>query len=129
MRRKAGNRFLQLNVDAASDEVRNWTQTKNLYGHGPGLAKLTRSAPLSSLELPGRVRTRRVKVDEATLFGSMMCKGFSFPLTLASLWSAIVDKEGWSYFFALDGETPIGTGDIYVSGTYAWSGGGGYHTS
>ncbi len=53
-----------------------------------------------------------------------MCKGFSFPLTLASLWSAIVDKEGWSYFFALDGETPIGTGDIYVSGTYAWSGGG-----
>ncbi len=56
MRRKAGKRFLQLNVDAASDEVRNWTQTKNLHEHGPGWAKLTRSAPLSSLELPGRVR-------------------------------------------------------------------------
>jgi hypothetical protein len=124
MRRKAGNRFLQLNVDAASDEVRNWIQTKDLHEHGPGWAKLTRSAPFSRLELPGRVRTRRVKVDEAALFGSMMCKGFSFPLTLASLWSAIVDKEGWSCFFALDGETPIGTGAIYVSGTYAWLGGG-----
>lgn len=124
MRRKAGNRFLQLNVDAASDEVRNWIQNKDLHEHGPGWAKLTRSAPFSRLELPGRVRTRRVKVDETALFGSMMCKGFSFPLTLASLWSAIVDKEGWSCFFALDGETPIGTGAIYVSGTYAWLGGG-----
>lgn len=124
MRRKAGNRFLQLNVDAVSDEVRDWVQTKKLLEHGPGWAKLTRSAPLSSLEPPGRVRTRRVKVDEAPLFGSMMCKGFNFPPTLTSLWSAIVGKAGWSCFFALDGETPIGTGAIYVSGTYAWLGGG-----
>ncbi len=124
MRQKTGNRFLQLNVDAASGEVRNWIQSKGLHEHGPGWAKLTRSAPLSSLESPGRVRTRRVKVDEAALFGSMMCKGFDFPQTLASLWSAIVGKEGWSCFFALDGETPIGTGAMYVSDTYAWLGGG-----
>ncbi|MDQ0560211.1 hypothetical protein QO004_001993 [Rhizobium mesoamericanum] len=124
MRLKAGNRFLQLNVDAASDEVRNWIQTKDLYEHGRGWAKLTRSVPFSRIELPGRVRTRAVKVDEAALFGSMMCKGFGFPLALASLWSAIVAKEGWSCFLALDGETPIGTGAIYVSGSYAWLGGG-----
>ncbi len=101
---------MQLNVDAASEEVRNWIQTKDLHEHGPGWAKLTRSASSSSLESPGRVHTRRVKVDEALLFGSMMCKGFNFPLTLVSLWSAIVGKEGWSCFFALDGETPIGIG-------------------
>lgn len=124
MRGKAGNRFVQLNVDAASEEVRNWIQTKDLHEHGPGWAKLTRSASSSSLESPGRVHTRRVKVDEALLFGSMMCKGFNFPLTLVSLWSAIVGKEGWSCFFALDGETPIGIGAIYVSGTFAWLGGG-----
>lgn len=27
-------------------------------------------------------------------------------------------------FFALDDETPIGTGAMYVSGSYAWLGGG-----
>jgi hypothetical protein len=124
IRRKAGNRFLQLNLDAASDEVRDWVQTKDLLEHGPGWAKLTRSGPSSSLEPPGSVRTQRVQVDEAPLFGSMMCTGFNFPPTLASLWSAIVGKEGWSCFFALDGETPIGTGAIYVSGRYAWLGGG-----
>ncbi|NRP75043.1 hypothetical protein ILFOPFJJ_05966 [Ensifer psoraleae] len=124
MGRKAGNRFLQLNVDTASDEVRTWIQCKDLLEHGPGWAKLTRSAPLGSLKPPGNLRTRRVQIDEAPIFGSMMCKGFDFPQTLASLWSSIVGKEGWSCFFALDGETPIGTGAMYASGTYAWLGGG-----
>lgn len=124
MRARAGNRFLQLNVDAVSDEVRNWIQTKGLPEHGPGWAKLTRSAPFSNLDAPVSVLSRRVQGDESLLFGSMMCKGFNFPPSLAALWSAIVGKEGWSCFFALDDETPIGTGAMYVSGSYAWLGGG-----
>lgn len=54
----------------------------------------------------------------------MMCNGFNFPPSLSTLWSAIVAKDGWSCFFAMDGEAPIGTGAIYMSGSYAWLGGG-----
>jgi len=102
---KGGEPVPAIECRHASDEVRTWIQYKDLLEHGPGWAKLTRSAPLGSLKPPGNLRTRRVQVDEAPIFGSMMCKGFDFPQTLASLWSSIVGKEGWSCFFALHGET------------------------
>ncbi len=124
MRPKAGNRFLQMNVDTASDEVRDWLRSKHLPEHGPGWTKLTCSANLGNIHSASRVETRRVEVDEAPLFGSMMCEGFGFLPTLAALWSAIVGKDGWSCFFALDDRTPVGTGAMYASGSYAWLGGG-----
>ena len=124
MAEKAGDRFFQLNLDAASAEMKAWVQSKALPEHGPGWAKLTRSVSMGSLPAPGSVRTRSVQADEALLFGSMMCDGFAFPQTLARLWAAIIGKEGWSCFFALDGEMPIGTGAMHASGTYAWLGGG-----
>lgn len=124
MRQKAGNRFLQLNIDAASDEVRRWVQTRGLSEHGNGWSKLRFKAPVTSLEPRGGVLTRKVRREEAQLFGSMMCQGFNLPPVLMSLWAAIVGKDGWSCFFALDGETPVGTGAVYVAGKYAWLGGG-----
>lgn len=124
MHGKTGNRFLQMNIDAASTEVKNWIAAKNLLEHGPGWAKLTLGRQFSSFKSPDSISTKMVDVTGATLFGSMMCKGFHFPPTLAALWSALVGKAGWSCFFALDGETPVGTGAMYVSGTYAWLGGG-----
>jgi GNAT superfamily N-acetyltransferase len=124
LRPKAGNRFLQMNVDTASPEMRDWLRSKHLLEHGPGWTKLTRSANLGNIHSASRVETRRVEVDEASLFGSMMCEGFGFPPTLAPLWSAIVGKDGWSCFFALDDRTPVGTGAMYASGTHAWLGGG-----
>lgn len=122
IRRKAGNRFLQVNVDAAPSEVSHWIETRNLQAHGPGWAKLVCDTPLSNS--PAGIRTRKVAIREAVLFGEMMCEGFNFPSTLAPLWSAIVGQEGWSCFFALDGEMPIGTGAMFVSGRHAWLGGG-----
>ncbi len=122
IRRKAGNRFLQINVNVVSSDVRHWIETRNLQSHGPGWAKLVCGTPLSNS--PVGVRTRKVAIGEAALFGAMMCEGFNFPPTLAPLWSAIVGKEGWSCFFALDREVPIGTGTMFVSGRHAWLGGG-----
>ncbi|WP_313199560.1 N-acetyltransferase [Rhizobium sp.] len=124
MEHKAGNRFLQLNVDAAPDDVKNWVRAKDLQEHGPGWAKLGYCPASRCVAPPVRVHTRVVAVNEATLFGAMMCEGFNFPPSLISLWSAIVGKKGWSCFFALDAETPIGTGAMFVSGEYAWLGGG-----
>ncbi len=127
MRRKAGNRFLQVNMDTAPDDVKNWIQTRKLQEHGPGWAKLGCGAPLQRVSAAARVHTRKVAVDEATLFGAMMCEGFGFPSSLIALWSSIVGKQGWSCLFALDADTPIGTGAMFVSGEHAWLGGGTTH--
>jgi len=124
MRKKEGNRFLQVNIDTASDELRHWIQSKGLVPHGPGWAKLGRNAHAMSLPPAGPVKTRKVLRDEAEAFGAMMCAGFGFPESLTALWAAIVGRDGWSCFFALDGETPVGTGAMFVSGSFAWLGGG-----
>lgn len=124
MKKRPGNRFLQLNVDAASNELRHWIQSKGLLPYGPGWAKLRQTTDTVSLPSPSAVKTRKVRLDEAEVFGAMMCAGFGFPESLTVLWAAIVGRDGWSCFYALDGETPVGTGAMFASGSYAWLGGG-----
>ncbi|ARM91074.1 N-acetyltransferase family protein (plasmid) [Rhizobium sp. CIAT894] len=124
MEGRRGNRFLQLNIDAASDAVKHWVQSKGLIPHGPGWAKLARNADAVADLAPGAVKTRQVLPEEARLFGAMMCAGFGFPEDLAALWSSIVGRDGWSCHYALDGDTPVGTGAMFTSGSFAWLGGG-----
>jgi GNAT superfamily N-acetyltransferase len=124
MRQRVGKRFLQVNTDAASDEVRRWIQSKGLITYGPGWAKLRRTTDAASLPSPAAVKTRKVRPDEAQVFGAMMCAGFGFPESLTVLWAAIVGRDGWSCFYALDGDTPVGTGAMFASGSFAWLGGG-----
>ncbi|WP_454858081.1 GNAT family N-acetyltransferase [Rhizobium binxianense] len=123
MRARTGNRFLQVNTDTASDEVKHWIQSKGLVPHGPGWAKLSRSADAVSLPSQDAVKTRKVRSDEAEVFGAMMCAGFGFPERLTALWAAIVGRDGWSCFYALNGNTPVGTGAMFASGSFAWLGG------
>lgn len=123
MKERTGNRFLQLNVDDASNDLRRWIQSKELLPHGPGWAKLKRTDTVSILP-PSAVKTRKVRPDEAQVFGAMMCAGFGFPESLAVLWAAIVGRDVWSCFYALDGERPVGTGAMFASGSIAWLGGG-----
>lgn len=121
---KTGNRFLQIDMDRVSAGTKDWILAKGLLEYGVGWEKLVYDAPSVNFSDPNSFRTRLVHVEEAPLFGSMLCRGFNFPSTLTSLWSSIVGKVGWSCFFALDGDSPVGTAAMYQSGTYAWLGGG-----
>ncbi|WP_306440355.1 hypothetical protein [Rhizobium sp. 18055] len=85
MRNRQGNRFLQVNIDAASDELKCWIQSKGLAPHGPGWAKLRRGPDEAPFLSPGAVKTRKVRPDEAGEFGAMMCAGFGFPESLTGL--------------------------------------------
>lgn len=124
MTKKTGRRYLQLNTDVVPLQVLDWIRTRGLFPEGNGWAKLRRAAPAAPLAHAGEVTTREVNIDEAEIFGSMMCAGFNFPEKLIPLWSAIVGKEGWTCFFAELGGKPIATGAMYASGNFAWLGGG-----
>jgi hypothetical protein len=78
MRARTGNRFLQVNTDTASDELTQWIGSKGSVAYGPGWAKLRRSTDAVSLPWPGAVKTRKVRPDEAKVFGAMMCAGLAF---------------------------------------------------
>ena len=124
MRGRTGHRYLQLHEAAAPDEVRDWVRAKGLVEHGSGWAKLWRGAYVAPPLAVTKVRTRKVGIEEAETFGSMTCTGFGFPQALTSLWSAIVGAAGWSCFFALLDDRPVGPGAMYATGGHAWLGGG-----
>lgn len=124
MRAKAGTKFLQLNIESASDEVRRWIDARGLREQGPAWAKLVLNSEFDTASPPNEVTCRKVRSTESELFGSIICSGFGLPETLIPVWASIVGKDGWSCFFALDGDTPIGTGAMYSSGNRSWLGGG-----
>lgn len=121
---KAGNRFLQLDLASASDEVRQWLLAKGLVEKGTTWAKLVCKAALHDMSQPNNIVCRRVERSEAPLFGSIICSGFGLPRTLGPIWASIVGRDGWSCFFALDGTRPIGTGVMFSAGDYSWLGAG-----
>lgn len=124
MSTKAGPKFLQLDIQAASDDVQRWIDAKGLRAQGSAWAKLVRTSEFDINYPPGDVTCRKVRPSESQLFGSIICNGFGLPETLIPVWTSIVGKDGWSCFFALDGDTPIGTGAMYSSGNRSWLGGG-----
>ncbi|WP_244473605.1 GNAT family N-acetyltransferase [Rhizobium sp. Leaf262] len=124
MTAKAGARFLQLNIESASDEVKRWIAAKGLHEKGPAWAKLVRSSEADVDYPPSDVTCRKVLSSESELFGSIICSGFGLPENLIPVWASIVEKVEWSCFFAVDGDTPIGTGAMYTSGNRSWLGGG-----
>lgn len=124
MRQRAGTKFVQLDPDSASGDVKRWIQVKGLAEQGPAWAKLVRHRSPDDRPLKSDVACRPVHESEADLFGSIICRGFGLPDDLIPIWAAIVGKEAWSCFFALDGNVPIGTGAMYSVGDRCWLGGG-----
>ncbi len=124
MSTKAGTKFLQLNIESASDEVRHWIDARGLREQGPACAELLRSNEFDLASPPHEVTCRKVRSTERELFGAIICSGFGLSEALIPVWASIVGKDDWSCFFALDGDRPIGTGVMYSSGNTGWLGGG-----
>ena len=123
MKTKTGKRHVQLSEASASDELRGWILEKGLVENGAWV-KLTRPAPSVPLSTEGPVRTRLAGIDDAPIFGKLMCAGFGFPAELEPLWSCLVGKQGWACLIAELEGTPIGTGAMFIEDGCAWVGGG-----
>lgn len=123
MKTKTGRRHVQINEASASDELRGWLLDKGLVENGAWV-KLTRPAPSAPLAIEGPVRTRLAGIDDAAIFGKLMCAGFGFPTGLEPLWSCLVGKKGWVCFIAELEGTPVGTGAMFIEDGCAWVGGG-----
>lgn len=120
-RRAAG--YLQLDRERASPDVKRWMVARKLVEKGSAWAKLI--AVSGALDRPSSpLKCRAVRSDEADLFGTLVCTGFGMNETLGRVWASIVGKEGWSCFFAMDGDRAIGTGAMYSSGDQSWLGAG-----
>lgn len=113
-----GHYFLHLHPNAQPPELRNWIEETRLIKHR-GWMKFSRG-----IEAPPEVKTelkvRQIGKEHAIDFGRIAAAGFDITEEAALLIAALVDRPGWYLYMSFAGDTPAGTGTLYVKDDVAW---------
>lgn len=71
---------------------------------------------------PSTVRVVQIERERAAEFARVLGTGFGFPEALAPWSAATVGAATWRHYLALDGDTPVATGALFVRGGAGWLG-------
>ncbi len=107
-----GRYFLHLHPDARPPELRDWITQAGLVRYR-GWVKFHRD-PVAPPELKSELRVRRIGVEHALEFGRIAAEGFDLSEAVAPLPASLVDRPGWHLYMSFAGDTPAGTGALFV---------------
>jgi hypothetical protein len=116
----ASRYLVHVSPSAGPPELREWLLERGLSRHRSWM-KFARgrdvvSRPTSSLAV------RRIGVEHGGDFGRIVRDVFHLPDPTTPLLSRLVGCPGWHLFMSFDGETPAGTGALFVSEGVGWLG-------
>lgn len=63
---------------------------------------------------------REIGAGHAREFGRIAAAAFDLAPAAADLFAGLIDREGFHLYMSLDGDTPAGTGLLYIDGGDAW---------
>jgi GNAT superfamily N-acetyltransferase len=110
--------FVHLHGEAEPKELRDWLQACGLV-KARGWMKFLREAedpPAAGTSLT----LRRAGPDDALAFGRIAADAFDLGPDAAPWVAGLVTHPGWQVFMTFEGETPAGTGALFVEGDVAW---------
>ncbi len=81
--------------------------------------KLYRKADIKIPPVNSRLRLRRVKPEEALIYGNIITKSFEWPEYFAPFIASTVGKKGYAHFFALSNHQPVAAAALYMNGGMA----------
>jgi hypothetical protein len=114
---------IQLSPTAQPAELLDWLLARG-FQHSDNWAKcLCEAAPSSAIST--ELRIVEIGREQAATFAELACRIFQFPRLLASLLAVSVGQAGWHHYLALDGQTPVATGALFVQDKVGWLGIGG----
>jgi len=112
--------MIQLCPDAQPATLRGWLEARG-FTHHNNWVKLWRD--VSPIEArPTDLRVEQIDRDRRTDFAHVLGTGFGFPESIAPWSGAAVGADGWRHYLAMDGDTPCGTGALFVRGEVGWLG-------
>lgn len=100
------DRIEQLLDDAGLEPDRGWMK----FERGPDPAPTAES----------NLAVREIGEEHADEFGRIAAAGFGLTPEAAGLIRGLIDRAGYHLYMTFDGDTPAGTGLVYIDGTYAW---------
>ncbi len=92
--------------DAGLETGRRWMK----FERGPDQAPTAES----SLEV------REIGEEHVDAFGRIAASGFGLTPAAAPLFRGLIDRSGFHLYMTFDGDTPAGTGLVYIDGECAW---------
>jgi GNAT superfamily N-acetyltransferase len=104
-------------------ELTEWLSEEGLAPRDRWLTLYRRDEPVPDPGSP--LRLERASKDDAAGFARTLCRGYGMPDEWAPLYEGIVGRQGWRHFIAFDGDSPVATSSVFITGRTAWCGNSG----
>lgn len=110
---------VQVPPAAKPAELRSWLETR---GYGPGARWVKLWRRLDQLPAQSSLRIEQIGSAEADTFGEVCLTAFELPPQVRDVATATIGRPGWTHYLGFDGDTPVSTAVLHVSGDVAWLG-------
>ena len=111
--------FFQLHPDAAPKDIRRWLGARGL-ARARGWQKFARGAEPAPV-IDSGLRIEQVGEERGVDFGRIVCDAFDLGDDAVPWLAGLPARPDWHVFMSFDGETPAGTGAIFIRNGIAWS--------
>ncbi len=111
---------VQLSPLAQPPELEAWLKARGLCFRS-NWAKMYRDASPAPSARCG-LRIERIGPDAAEAYGRIVLETFEMPAMLLPMMSGHIGQPGWSSYLGYDGDRPVCTASMFVSGDVAWLG-------
>lgn len=114
--------FLHLHPAASPDRLRAWIAAAGLVKRR-GWMKFSRGRDAPP-DARSDLRVERIGPEYGDAFGRIAAEGFGLSEQAIPLLASIVGRPNWRVYLSFDGDTPAGTGVLYVEDGHGWLGWG-----
>ncbi len=113
-----GRLFCQLAPGAEPAEISNWLKSRGFIHHNNWIKLYRDTSPIQPVKTD--LRIEEVGSEYGATFGEILVKCFGWSDKLAPWIGATVGRPHWRHYLAFDGDKPVATAGMYVSGDYSW---------
>lgn len=113
-----GRYFLHLRPDARPPKLRDWITQAGLVRYRSWVK--FRRHPVAPPKSKYELWVRRIGTEQAMEFGRIAAGSFDLSEAAVPLLASLVDRPGWHLYMSFLGDTPTGTGALFIRDGVAW---------
>ena len=111
--------FIQRHPDALPTDLAAWLETMGL-AKARGWQKFERPGTAAP-DIQTDLVIRPVGREHGEAFANIVCNAFDLGNAARPWLAELPGRDGWHVFMSFAGDTPAGTGALFVQGQHAWS--------